>query len=107
MARVPPPLITKNMLIPEGSKSAIPMVAVPFLLPVLLPFWAFRFVYRKFTGYEPPPPPGEFVADPEELAAALDAICAGSGREADEGLACPVCDRVIAVNAGLLLTHSR
>ena len=71
---------TQRLFAAERPKSAIPMIAIPFLLSFLLPFWAARFVYRKFTGYEPPPPQDVFVPDPEGLAAAIDAICTGSGR---------------------------
>ena len=96
------------MRIPEGPKPAIPMIAVPFLLPVLLPYWAARFVYRKFNGYEPPPPQNVYVPDPEELAAAVDAICTGSGGEADSANgSCPVCDQPVPVSKGRLLTHNR
>ena len=48
---------------------------------------------------------GRFI---EELAAAIDAICAGSGREVDAtGEGCPVCEKTVGVNSGKLLTHSR
>ena len=107
---IPPPEVSgsQRMRSAEAPKSAIPALAVPFLLPVLLPFWAIRFVYRKFTGYEPPPPRDVFVPDPEELAAAIDAICTGSGRAVDSTSdTCPVCDQGVRVSSGLLLTHSR
>lgn len=114
MRGIPPPVVTyrgearQRILAPEGAKPAIPMIALPFLLPVLLPFWAGRFLYRKITGYEPPPPQDVFVPDPEELASAIDAICAGSGREADSGgEGCPVCEKDIGVMNGRLLTHIR
>ena len=98
----------QRMLAPERAKPAIPMIALPFLLPFLLPFWTVRFVYRKATGYEPPPQHDEFVADPEELAAAIDAICTGSGREAaSDSDQYPVCDQKIGANNERLLTHNR
>ena len=99
----------QRMLAPERAKPAIPMIAVPFLLPFLLPFWAVRYIYRRATGYEPPPPQDQFVPDPEVLAAAIDAICTGSGREAasDNSDRCPVCDQKVGASNGLLLTHSR
>ena len=112
MRGIPPPVITysgearQRINAPEATKSAIPTIAIPFLLPFLLPFWAVRYVYRKATGYEPPPPQDMVVADPEELASAIDAICSGSGREvesADTG--CPKCKREIGVMNGRLLTH--
>ena len=107
---VPPPVVIYNdkLRAAEAPKSAIPIVALPFILPFLLPFWAVRFVYRKATGYEPPPKQDGFVADPEELAAAIDAICTGSGREATaDSDQCPVCDQKIGANNGRLLTHNR
>ncbi len=114
MRGIPPPVVTyrgearQRILAPESAKPAIPAIAIPFLLPFLLPFWAARFVYRKFTGYEPPPPQDGFVPDPEELAAAIDAICAGSGRQAESaGDTCHVCDKSVGVMNGRLLTHGR
>ena len=112
MRGIPPPVVTyrgearQRVLAPEGPKPAIPMIAIPFLLPVLLPFWAARFVYRRITGYEPPPPQDLFVPDPEELASAIDAICAGSGRQADsDSDTCPLCDQGVGVTNGRRLTH--
>ena len=106
----PPPVVIHNEALRAAVApgSALPLIAIPFLLPVLLPFWAFRFVYRKFTGYEPPPPSDVFVPDPEELAAAIDAICTGSGRAVDSTSdTCPVCDQGVDVTSGRLLTHNR
>ncbi|MCH7740630.1 MAG: hypothetical protein IIC93_10870 [Chloroflexi bacterium] len=109
-SQIPPPVVipTQRLLAAERPKSAIPIIAIPFMLPFLLPFWAARFVYRKFTGYEPPPPQDVFVPDPEELAAAIDAICTGSGRAVDSTSdTCPVCDQGVDVTSGRLLTHNR
>ncbi len=106
----PPPVVihSQRLLAAERPKAAIPIIAIPFILPFLLPLWVARFVYRKFTGYEPPPPQDGFVPDAEELAAAIDAICTGSGREAaPDSEMCPKCDQVISVANGRVLTHSR
>ncbi len=79
-----------------------------FVLPFALVFWGARKIYRKATGYTPPPEPEPGKLSRSEIKAVMDDICSGSGAEFDgdgKSATCDRCGKVTGVMYGKLMTH--
>jgi hypothetical protein len=77
-------------------------------MPFVLMFWGARKVYRKATGYTPPPEPEPEKLTRSEMKAVMDDLCPGSGAEFDgdgKSATCDRCGAVTGVAYGKLLTH--
>ena len=79
-----------------------------FVLPFALLFWGARRIYRKATGYTPPPESAPSVLTRSDLKAVMDDICSGSGAEFDgdgKSATCDRCGKTTGVAYGKLMTH--
>ncbi len=95
------------------SKSGLGSLPTPVLISVLpfaLIFLGVRRVYRKVTGYTPPPEPEPEKLTRSEMKTVMDDLCRGSGAEFDgdaKSATCDRCGKVTGVAYGRLLTHGR
>lgn len=86
----------------------MPTSALIIVLPFALLFWGFRKIYRKATGYTPPPEPEPEKLSRSEMKAVMNDICPGSGSEyGGEGKSatCDRCGAATGVAYGKLMTH--
>jgi hypothetical protein len=115
MSNVPPPVVTyggeSKQRVTQGADralSAIPTIAIPFLLPILIPLWIYVRIHRRMNLAA--------VLEEERLVreeqdvvrdSALSALCSGSGRVASEtDTNWPVCGTQIGTSSGRVMTHS-
>ena len=93
---------------PEKGLSAIPTIAIPFLLPILIPLWIFFRIRRRLNRAAILQEELALQQEAEESReSALSALCSGSGRAAsDTDTNCTVCGNQIGVSAGRFMTHS-
>lgn len=92
----------------KGGLAGIPTSALIFVMPFALVFLGVRKVYRKATGYTPPPEPEPGTLSPSELKAVMKDLCPGSGGEFDgdaKSATCGRCGKATGVAYGKFMTH--
>ncbi len=93
----------------KSGLAGMPTSALIFVLPFALVFWGARRVYRKATGYTPPPEPEPEKLTRSELKAVMADLCPGSGGEFEgdtKSATCDRCGKVTGVAYGKFMTHS-
>ncbi|MCH7740628.1 MAG: hypothetical protein IIC93_10860 [Chloroflexi bacterium] len=92
----------------KGGLAGMSTSALIFVMPFALVFLGIRKVYRKATGYTPPPKPEPEKLTPSELKAVMKDLCPGSGGEFDgdaKSATCGRCGKATGVAYGKFMTH--
>ena len=115
MVNVPPPVViyggeAKSRVTsgPGKALNAIPTIAVPFLLPILIPLWIYVRIRGRMNSAAILEEERQIKQEQDKVRdSALSALCSGSGRAAsDADTNCPVCDVQIGISGGRFMTHS-
>lgn len=92
----------------KGGLAGMSTSMLIFVLPFALVFLGVRKVYRKATGYTPPPEPEPEKLTRYELKAVMKDLCPGSGGEFDgdaKSATCGRCGETTSVAYGKFMTH--
>ena len=93
----------------KSGLAGMPTGALIFVLPFVFTYWGFRRLYRKATGYTPPPEPEPEKLSRSEMKEVMGDLCPGSGAAFDgegKSATCDRCGKAAGVAYGKLMTHS-